>query len=157
MPSPSMSSDGATTYSPCSCVEPLSNHAELFRVHLPLVPPRIFPDGNLRLPFKELAKELQNLGVAGEHLEGFSALPFIDAQELAPILRIEHYFVRDVSRRLGHLFGRCRDLVMQHLDALRFCLEPGSNSYDYRHLSLLCTVVYWGVSGVDRIDSIRMD
>src|SRR5262245_24749697 len=132
-----MSSDGAITYSPWRCVELLSNQAEHFRVRLPLVPPRIYPDRNLRLPFKELAEELHNLGVAGERLEGFSALPFIDAQEVPPILGIEDNFVRDVSRRLGHRFGRSRDLVMQQLDALRFCLEPRANGYDHGHGALL--------------------
>jgi hypothetical protein len=51
------------------------------------------PDGHLRLPFKELAEELHNFGVAGELLEGFSALPFIDAHEVSPILGIEDNFV----------------------------------------------------------------
>src|SRR5262245_51057007 len=64
--------------------------------HLPLVPSRIYPDGNLRLPFKELAEKLGNLGVGGELLEGFRTLPFIDSQVVPPILRIEENFVRQV-------------------------------------------------------------
>jgi len=113
------------------------NRAEPFRVELPLVPPRIYPDGHLRLPFKELAEEFHNLGVARELLEGFSALPFIDAQEVSPILGTEDHFVREVSRGLGLLSGRSGDLVMQRLGALWFGLEPRTNGDDNGHVPLL--------------------
>src|SRR5215469_14936144 len=69
------------------------NQAEPLRLYLPLIPSWIDPDGHFGLPFKELAEELHNLGVAGELLEGFSALPFIDAQEVSLILGIEDNFV----------------------------------------------------------------
>jgi hypothetical protein len=39
-------------------------------------------------------------------------------------------------------------LVMQHLGALRFCLEPRANSNDNGHVSLLCHAgVVGGVRG----------
>src|SRR5262245_13434996 len=85
----------------------------------PLVPARISPHRDLWLAIKKLAEKLHDLRITGEFLEGFGALPFVNAQEVPAVHGVEESLVRDVACGLRHVLCRAGNLVMQHLGTLR--------------------------------------
>jgi hypothetical protein len=55
------------------------------RLTLPLVPARRNPDRDVGLPIEEITEKLDDSRVAGERLDGFRRLPFVDTEKLIRI------------------------------------------------------------------------